>query len=263
MTKSKHLMNCFKGWSKSEIFSKTSIPLETPFFVRLDGWKFRALAENIGVEKPFDKRFAKCMVDSGKTLFARGFNPTLVYVVSDELNILFDSKAPFNGRIEKIDSVISSLVSAAFSLQLQSFFDRKVASAFDSRIIIAPNDEKIIEYLTWRQVNAWRNHNNAYAYWLFRKMGCKPSEIAKKLKGMKAEEIHEMLFRHSVDLAKTPQWQRRGILIHKKLYQKKVANQNVTRWKITENWDLPLFSSEDGIKLIRQILEWMRQKRRT
>ncbi|MEM3580965.1 MAG: tRNA(His) guanylyltransferase Thg1 family protein [Candidatus Bathyarchaeia archaeon] len=252
----------FKGWSKSEIFSKTTVPLETPFFLRLDGWKFRALADAIGAEKPFDERFAQCLVNSGKALFGKGFSPTLVYVVSDELNILFDSEVPFNGRIEKIDSVIPSLVSAAFSIQLQEFFGERVVAAFDSRIIVAPNDEKISEYLVWRQTNAWRNHNNAYAYWLLRKMGYKPSETAKKLKGMKTEELHELLFKHGINLAKTPQWQRRGILIHKKPYQKRTAKQGVTRWEITENWNLPLFSSEEGTKLIRQILEWMRQKRR-
>jgi len=253
----------FKGWAKNEIFSKTSVPLETPFFVRLDGWRFRALAEHIGAEKPFDEKFAQCLVGSGKTLFEKGFSPTLVYVVSDELNILFDGKAPFNGRVEKIDSVVPSLVSSAFSLQLQRFFGKTVVVAFDSRIIVAPSIEEILGYLSWRQTNAWRNHNNAYAYWLFRKMGYKPPEIAKKLKDMKAKEIHEMLLKHGVNLAETPPWQRRGILIYKEPYQKRIANQSVTRWKITERWDIPLFSSEEGTKLIRDVFEWIKQKRRT
>jgi len=72
-----------------------------------------------------------------------------------------------------------------------------------------------------------------------------------------------MLLEHGVNLAETPPWQRRGILIHKEPYRKRIANQSVTRWKIAENWDLPLFSSEEGTKLIRQILGWMRRKRRT
>lgn len=263
MTKNKQVVSQFKNWSKNEIFSKTSVPPETPFYLRLDGWRFRVLAEDVGAEKPFDERFAKCLVSSGRAIFERGFSPTLVYVFSDELNILFDGKAPFNGRIEKIDSVIPSLVSTAFSIKLQELFNKKVVAAFDSRVIVCPSDEKILEYLVWRQTNAWRNHNNAYAYWLFRKMGYKPSEIAKKLKGMKTEELHEILFKHGVNLAQTPSWQRRGILIHKKPYQKETKDQSVIRWKITENWDLPLFSSEEGTRLIRQILEWMRQKRRT
>lgn len=263
MSENQQAAEHFKGWSKSEIFSKTAVLMETPLFLRLDGWKFRALADAVGAEKPFDERFARCLVNSGKALFGKGFSPTLVYVVSDELNVLFDGKAPFNGRVEKIDSVIPSLVSAAFSIQLQETFKKRVIVAFDSRIIVTPNNEKIIEYLTWRQANAWRNHNNAYAYWLFRKLGYKPSETAKKLKGMRTEEIHELLFKHGINLAKTPHWQRRGILIYKKPCQKRIAKQSVTRWKITDNWNLPLFSSEKGTKLIRLILEWMRQKRRT
>jgi len=41
-------------------------------------------------------------------------------------------------------------------------------------------------------------------------MGHKPAEIAKKFKGLKAKESHEMMFKQGVNLAKTPQWQRRG-----------------------------------------------------
>ncbi|MEM3770128.1 MAG: hypothetical protein QXG76_02950 [Candidatus Bathyarchaeia archaeon] len=80
---------------------------------------------------------------------------------------------------------------------------------------------------------------------------------------MKTEELHEMLFKYGVNLAKTPQWQRRGILIHKKPCQKRIASKSVTQGKITENWNLPLFFSEEGTKLIRRIIEEMRQKRRT
>jgi tRNA(His) 5'-end guanylyltransferase len=119
-----------------------------------------------------------------------------------------------------------------------------------------------MEYLAWRQMNNWRNHNNAYAYWVFHKMGYKPSEISKKLKGLKTEELHEIMFRQGVNLAKTLQWQRRGILVYKQPFLRKVENHFVTRWKINENWKLPLFTSGDGVKLIKQILEWTRQKRK-
>ncbi|MEM3726692.1 MAG: tRNA(His) guanylyltransferase Thg1 family protein, partial [Candidatus Bathyarchaeia archaeon] len=79
----------YRNWLKHEIFSKTCVPPETPFFLRLDGWKFKELSEAVSAEKPFDKRFAKCLVSSAKILYEKGFNPTLVYVASDELNILF------------------------------------------------------------------------------------------------------------------------------------------------------------------------------
>ena len=262
MIKSDTYTDKYRNWSKHETFSKTCITPETPFFLRLDGWKFRNLSEAIKAEKPFDKIFAKCLVSSGKILFTKGFSPALVYVASDEINILFLNVAPFRGRIEKVNSVLASLVSSAFTLNLHKFFNKENVAVFDSRIIVVSTDKKIMEYLAWRQMNNWRNHNNAYSYWVFHKMGHKPSEISKKLKGLKTEELHEIMFRQGVNLAKTQQWQRRGILIYKQPFPRKVENCFVTRWKINENWKLPLFTSGDGVKLIKQILEWTRQKRK-
>ena len=251
-------LNSYEALVKNEIFSKTSVPYETNFFVRLDGWRFRKLSNAVGAEKPFDERFAKCLVNAGRVLFEKGFSPALIYVASDELNILFLGNVPFRGRVEKIDSVIPSLVSTAFTLQLQKTFGKTDNVAFDSRIVIMPSENAVMNYLAWRQTNAWRNHNNAYAYWLLRKMGYKPLEAAKKLKGMKTKEIHETLFRHGINLAETPAWQRRGAL----LYKKPICKQETVRWKVEEDWSLPLFNKEDGAKLIHQILEWLKAKRR-
>jgi tRNA(His) 5'-end guanylyltransferase len=262
MIKSDTYTDKYRNWSKHETFSKKCIPPETPFFIRLDGWKFRKLSEDITAEKPFDEKFAKCLVFSGKILFTKGFSPTLVYVASDEINILFLNAAPFHGRIEKVNSVLASLVSSAFTLNLQKSFNKENVAAFDSRIIVVSDDEKIMEYLAWRQMNNWRNHNNAYAYWFFQKMGHKPSEISRKLEGLKTEELHEIMFSQGVNLAKTPQWQRGGILIYKQPFLRKIEKHSVTRWKIKENWNLPLFTSRDGVKLIKQILKWTRQDKR-
>ncbi|MEA2090112.1 MAG: tRNA(His) guanylyltransferase Thg1 family protein [Thermoproteota archaeon] len=239
---------------KHEIFAKLQIPPDTPFFVRLDGWKFRAVCEKIGAEKPFDKRLAKCLIASGKTLFKSNFNPALIYAASDELNVLFLNTVPFKRRLEKINSVLAGVVSSVFSLNLQKLFNKRAPVAFDSRVIFS-SPEKIVEYLTWRQRNAWRNHNNAYAYWLLRKKGYKTSEVAKKLKGLKSKELHEKLFDFGINLARTPAWQRRGILIHREPYQKKTGKQPATRWRIKENWNLPLLSSKEGKNMIQQILQ--------
>jgi tRNA(His) guanylyltransferase len=251
------------NWLKHEIFLKTCTPPDTPFFIRLDGWRFKKLSEIIETEKPFDEKFAKCLTSSARNLVKKGFNPALVYVASDEINVLFLDAAPFRGRVEKIDSVPTSLVSSAFTIGLQKLFHKEQATAFDSRIVLVSNDEKIIEYLAWRQMNAWRNHNNAYAYWVFRRMGHKPSEISRRLRGLRTEELHETMFRQGVNLTKTPQWQRRGILLSKQPFLKKTENHTVTRWKIEEDWNLPLFTSADGVKLIKHVLEWTRQGRRT
>lgn len=255
--------NEHRGIFNREIYIKNSVPLKASFFVRLDGWNFRKLSQTLDVEKPFDENFAKCLVYSGKTIFDMGFAPALIYFASDELNMLFLGDIPFRGRIEKIDSVMPSLISTAFTLYVHKLFDKNIIAAFDSRIILVSNEKEIIKYLAWRQACAWRNHNNAYAYWVYRKTGYKPSEIAKILKGMKTEEINETLFGRGYNLEDTPLWQRRGILLYKQPYSKRMADKAVIRWVISENWNLPPFSSDEGAKLIQQILEWVKQKRRS
>jgi tRNA(His) 5'-end guanylyltransferase len=239
--------------SKHEIFSQLHVPPDTPFFVRLDGRRFQAISKKVYAEKPFDERFAKCLVASARAMFQGGFNPALVYVASDEINALFFYTAPFRRRIEKTNSILAGVASSAFSLNVAKFFKKTLVAAFDSRIIVS-SQEKITEYLTWRQMDAWRNHNNAYAYWLLRRIGHKPSEAAKILKGLKTKDLHEILFRHGVNLSQTPSWQRRGILVYREPYQKQVKNRIVTRRRIIENWNLPLFSSKEGQSLISKSL---------
>jgi tRNA(His) 5'-end guanylyltransferase len=252
----------FRNWPENEIFSDMVIPPLTSFFVRLDGWRFKKVSETIKAEKPFDQRFAKCLVHSAKALFKKGFNPALIYVVSDEVNVLFAGHAPFRGRVEKINSVTSGIVSSAFTLHLQKFFGKGAITSFDSRIVMALDLERIVKYIVWRQMNAWRNHNNAYAYWILRRMGYTPSKTAEMLAGMRFEEINKLGLRHGVNLAKTPLWQRRGILIYKKPCMKRGKGYFI-RWKIKENWNLPLFTSENGVKTLRQIIEWANREGKT
>jgi tRNA(His) 5'-end guanylyltransferase len=71
-----------------------------------------------------------------------------------------------------------------------------------------------------------------------------------------------MMFKQDVDLAKTPQWQRREILIYKEPILKRSNNSFVKRWKLKEDWNLPLFTSKNGAKLIQRIFEWTKQKRK-
>jgi len=242
-------------YSPQETFAQLIIPPDFPFFIRLDGRRFRAVSEKVNAEKPFDERFANCLVLAARALFQGGFNPALVYVASDEINALLLDAAPFRRRVEKIDSVFAGILSSAFSLGLLKFYGKTLVVAFDARVVIFP-PEKIVEYLDWRQREAWRNHNNAYAYWLLRKEGHRPLEAASRLKGLKTKDIHDLLFRQGINLAQTPAWQRRGILLYREPYQKPVGNQTVIRRRITENWTLPLFPSTEGRALIQQILNW-------
>ncbi len=227
-----------------------------PLIVRADGRNFRRVLSD-EFEKPYDERFAKGMAKAVAIFFEKsGFDSKLAYIFSDEINLLF-THVIFKGRIEKLDSVIASFLASALTIVL----DFKEAVAFDARIIPVCSGEDVLEYLVQRQAEAWRNHINAYGYYGLQESGLSEKEAEKRLKGMKAPQVHEMLFRKGVNLNETPKWQKRGILIAKERYEKEGYNPKaatevtVTRYKIVQLWDLPLFGSEEGRNLIAELIE--------
>jgi tRNA(His) 5'-end guanylyltransferase len=227
-----------------------------PVFVRLDGRAFHALARKLGLDKPFDPWFCTAMCRTSRRLIeSSGLSPLFAYTFSDEISLYLPA-LPFGGRVEKIDSVAASF--AASSLAIGLGLDEPIA--FDARIVQA-TPEYAIEYLIARQDEAWRNHLNAYCQQALIADGMSPAEAARKLKSIPSAELHEMMHRRGVNLAKTPAWQRRGVLVHKELVKvegynpKKKEAVIAERSRVAANRDLPLFSSPGGreflLKLIR------------
>jgi len=226
-----------------------------PLIVRADGRNFRhVLREEF--EKPYDERVAKGMAKAVTLFFEQsGFDPKLAYIFSDEINLCF-THVPFKGRVEKLDSIIAGFLASALTIVL----DFKEAISFDARIIPVCSEESLLEYLVQRQAEAWRNHINAYGYYGLQELGLTEREAEERLKGMKAADVHELLYRKGINLNETPKWQRRGILIAKEAYEKEGYNPKaerevtVTRYRVVQLWDLPSFGSEEGRNLITQLI---------
>ncbi len=139
-----------------EIFRNLSI--FPPFIVRLDGRAFHRLTREEGFEKPYDRRFSDAMTKvSEQLLSSSGLEPSFAYTFSDEISLFFPPRVPFNGRVEKIDSVCASYAASAFTLALHL----TEPVAFDSRVILADVPAAIV-YMNMRQREAWRNHINGY-----------------------------------------------------------------------------------------------------
>jgi len=237
-----------KNWKARELYSKLLTP--NIFLIRLDGRNFSKVLEDF--EKPYDLRFAKIMVESCKEIM-REFNAAFAYTFSDEANFLM--RDVFSCRLEKINSIIASEFASRVSLKLG------FPVSFDSRVIFTSLDE-VWEYLSWRQNEAWRNHLNSYAFYTLLKEIGDRRKAQKFLEGKKSPEIHDILHARGINPAKTPAWQRRGILLYwKEVELEKEFEGRIIRFKrrrIVEEWDPPLFDSDEGRKLIGKILtEWM------
>jgi tRNA(His) guanylyltransferase len=228
-----------------EIFSNLlSVP---PVFLRLDGRGFHGIADEWGLKRPFDGRFARAMANVGERLIASsGLSPEFAYTFSDEISLYF-STIPYSGRVEKIDSVTASYAASALTIEMSSPFP----VAFDARIIqVSPSIA--LQYLIDRQAEAWRNHINAYCHHTLVTEGKSPHDAAKMLKGLSSSKMHEMMFSRGINLAKTPAWQRRGILIHKTAKEIEGFNplksrvERTLRTSVRCTQELPVFASPEG-----------------
>jgi tRNA(His) guanylyltransferase len=221
-----------------------------PFFVRIDGRNFRHALASLQRERPHDLTFAKTMSAASETLISQSGLPVqLIFTFSDEANALF-FETPFDGRVEKLDSVVASFFASAVTLKLAP----GTPLAFDARVVPV-NKLDVLPYLQWRQNEAWRNHLHAYTYYHLRQEGETARDAHAKLFKMNASEMHEFMFNRGVNLAKTPSWQRKGILVYKEFYEKRGIDDagrlsSGQRSRVVQNWDVPLFKSRKGREMI-------------
>ncbi|MPM60620.1 hypothetical protein SDC9_107472 [bioreactor metagenome] len=226
-----------------------------PVILRADGRNFKNILSGLGFEKPYDIVFARAMADTAELFIKKsGLSPLFAYTFSDEISFLF-TDLPFDGRVEKIDSIVASYLGSALTIKLRL----EAPIAFDSRLV-ALQKEEILEYFHWRQLEAWRNFVSSWGYYALRNEGMEEDEAAKYLKGKKEWEIHEILFERGINLAALPAWQRKGIVIHKKEYEISGFNPvsgkeaKSLRRKITQNWEIPKFKSEEGITYLEKLI---------
>ncbi len=225
-----------------EVYSDLRVPVNSKIIIRLDGRSFHSFVKKMEFEKPYDDSFCDVMVKVSKDLFEE-FSPIFIYTFSDEISILLD-KVPFNGRFEKINSVMASFASSSFTLNYDGEFQKPVA--FDSRIIPI-NDSDIYDYFKWRQDEAWRNCVNGYGIH-FLKSKYSSSEANERINGLNLSDIHELLFDNGINLNDVDTWKKRGIGVYRKNkevvgFNKKESKEQISyRTFIHVDYDLPIFS---------------------
>jgi tRNA(His) guanylyltransferase len=253
MRNKKMILNGFK-MKECEIFSDLKVPCGSKIVIRADGRNFSSLSNALELERPYDKHFANLMLDVCSDFFME-FSPQFIFTFSDEINVLL-SEVPFNGRVEKLDSVFASFIAGSFTKNLREYFGyyNKVEPhkikpiSFDSRVIPL-TDHGVLEYFKNRQNEAWRNCLNGYSYWKLREEYGRSSAV-EILNKKKSSELHEILFERGLNISEVPLWHRRGIGIYKKEVPIKgynpVRNENVIskRLRVYVDWELPLLNEE-------------------
>lgn len=218
------------------------IPPGNYIVARIDGRSFTRLTKEVcKFEAPFDERFNKMMVETVKGLMANmGMEIIYGYTQSDEISLLFTPEADVFGRkVRKLNSVLAGAASAIFSLQLGQ------VAVFDCRICPLPNKDLVEDYFRWRMEDAHRNCLNSWCYWTLRKEGWNATNTSAELEGKSVAWKNEFLFQRGINFNGLPVWQRRGVGIYWRNYDKighnPVTGQRVTaiRREVFADYDLP------------------------
>lgn len=227
-----------------EVYSSLKVPKNSKIIIRLDGRAFHKLALDLELVKPYDENFYRVIAKVCEDLF-KEFSPLFVYTFSDEISLLLEN-IPFEGRIEKIDSVVASFAASSFVINYDADF--KKPPAFDSRIIpISEGD--ILKYFKWRQDESWRNCVNSHGI-SYLKTKYSNTQANDKINGMKLNEIHELLFQNGINLNDIETYKKRGIGIYRKnkkiegFNKKENKNQISYRSYVFTDWELPKFNRD-------------------
>ena len=219
------------------------IPPGNHLIARIDGRGFTRLTKEVcRFEAPFDERFNKMMVETVKGLVAdSGMEIVCGYTQSDEISLLFTRDAQAFGRkVRKLNSILAGEASARFSLLLG------LPAVFDCRIIPLPNEELVCDYFSWRMEDAHRNCLNAWCYWTLRKEGWSADKASRELEGKSVAFKNEFLFQRGINFNDLPVWQRRGVGVYWREYEKvghnPITGEDVTatRREVFADYDLPL-----------------------
>jgi tRNA(His) 5'-end guanylyltransferase len=178
--------------------------------IRLDGKDFHRIAEDAGLKRPFDREFAVCFVNAGKTVFDNKVKPRFAYLVSDEINFVYSEESILD-RLDSIGRTLSEQVSNVFSNMI-AYLPREQISDFDWNAFRTDRTGLLL-YLTERQEWAYLNFLRAYAFWVKISSGLTSIQARTNLQNLDSPALKDLILSAGISLDTLPLWQHRGIII--------------------------------------------------
>jgi tRNA(His) 5'-end guanylyltransferase len=188
-----------------------------PIVARLDGKGFSKFTN--GLERPYDKRLSDLMIETVKYLVEET-NAVCGYTQSDEITLAWysgttESQIYFDGRIQKMVSVLAAKCSVKFNRLLPSFIAEKTAAepVFDCRVWQLPTLEEGANAFLWREFDATKNSISMAAQEFY-----SHGELMHKT----GSEKQEMLFKKGVNWNNYPDFFKRGSYIQRRRFSSKL-----------------------------------------
>lgn len=138
-----------------------------PVYARIDGRSFSKFTRM--ADKPFDASITNAMQAATRALIEET-HAKIGYVQSDEISLVWETTEPnegmfFDGKTQKICSVLSGIATAAFICALVNDKDWNEKNPkwldkrphFDARVMQLPNRTEATNMFLWREMDARKN----------------------------------------------------------------------------------------------------------
>jgi tRNA(His) guanylyltransferase len=218
-----------------------------PLVVRVDGRSFSRFTK--GMARPFDQDFANLMVDVTKYLVEET-QAEVGYVQSDEISLIMDpfgrkrrniiqdeqklsasdkkhisqTEFMFDGRFQKLTSVIAGMATARFILGAITLWPERVARTpptFDCRVFEVPNQEEAINSILWREIDATKNAVS---------MAARAHFSHSRLQDKSSSQMQEMLWQeHGINFNDYPARFKRGAYVQRRVFEKELDAETLAK----------------------------------
>jgi tRNA(His) 5'-end guanylyltransferase len=209
-----------------------------PICARLDGKNFSKFTR--GLERPYDKRFSDLMIATTSYLVEET-NACIGYTQSDEISLIYyseDTKSQvfFDGRIQKMCSVLASMCSVKFNTLIKKMYDELGGSSsdvvkgwerklnlmpiFDCRVWVVPNKVEAVNTLVWREQDCFKNSVS---------MAAREHYSDKELFKKSGSDKQELLFKKGINHNDYPNFFKRGTYIQRRKVTRKFTTEEMDK----------------------------------
>lgn len=176
-----------------------------PIVARLDGKGFSKFTK--GLQRPYDPNMSEMMQKVTQYLVEET-GALMGYTQSDEITLVWYSDSTkkqvfFDGKIQKMISILASMASAKFNQMLPIILPKKrdELPLFDCRVWQVPNKGEAVNVFLWREQDATKNSISMAASHYY---------SHKQLHKCNGAEKQEMLFKQGVNWNDYPAFFKRG-----------------------------------------------------
>lgn len=222
-----------------------------PVIVKADGKNFSKYTKKNNFKKPFDDVFSDAMSNAMKDTASNIEGCIFSYTQSDEITFILRndqsliSSPWFDNRIQKICSIVSSIISVAFN----DYINNSSRAYFDTRVFAVPTIYEAENYIHWRQNDCVKNSISAACYYEVAKIKGKKTARGLMHK-LNQKQQQELLFQETgINWNDYPVKFKRGVGAFREAHEVEVDGNKCIRspWVIDNN--IPRFTQN------RQYLE--------